>query len=189
MNAPMHSLILGGQKSGKSRLAEQRAAAWLAAAPGHRATLVATALPGDAEMAARIARHQADRALRVPGLATLEEPVDLAGAIARRSAPGHMLVVDCLTLWLTQRLMPLHGPGLDDAALAAQTTRLLLALQQAPGPVLWVSNEIGLGVSPLGREVRRFLDALGLLHQQLAAQCGQVLLMVAGIALAVKGPP
>ena len=189
MNAPVHSLILGGQKSGKSRLAEQRAAAWLAAAPGHRATLVATALAGDAEMAERIARHQADRAARLPGLATLEEPADLAGAIARHSAPGHLLVVDCLTLWLTQRLMPLQGPGLDDAALAALTTQLLAALQQAPGPVLWVSNEIGLGVSPLGHEVRRFLDALGLLHQQIAAHCGLVQLVVAGIALTVKGAP
>lgn len=185
----LHALILGGQKSGKSRLAEQRAAAWLAAAPGHRATLVATALAGDAEMAARIARHQVDRAARVPGLATLEEPADLAGAIHRLSAPGHLLVVDCLTLWLTQRLMPLDGPGLDDDALAVESTRLLAALQQAPGPVLWVSNEIGLGTSPLGREVRRFLDALGLLHQQIAALCSQVQLMVAGCPLTVKGQP
>ena len=189
MTAPVHGLILGGQKSGKSRQAEQRAAAWLAAAPGHRATLVATALAGDAEMATRIARHRAERAVRVPGLATLEEPADLAGAIQRLSAPGHLLVVDCLTLWLTQRLMPLSGPGLDDAGLAAETSRLLGALQQAPGPVLWVSNEIGLGTSPLGREARHFLDALGQLHQQIAAQCGQVQLMVAGCALTVKGQP
>ncbi len=189
MTAPMHSLILGGQKSGKSRLAEQRAAAWLVAAPGHRATLLATAEAGDAEMAARIARHQADRTARVPGLATLEVPLHLAAAIARHSTPGHLLVVDCLTLWLTQRLMPLQGPGLDDAGLAAETANLLAALQQAGGPVLWVSNEIGLGVSPLGREVRRFLDALGLLHQQIAARCGQVQLMVAGCPLLVKGPP
>jgi adenosylcobinamide kinase / adenosylcobinamide-phosphate guanylyltransferase len=189
LTPPLHGLILGGQKSGKSRLAEQQAAAWLAAAPGHRATLVATAEAGDAEMAARIARHQADRAARVPGLATLEEPADLAGVLQRHSAPGHLLVVDCLTLWLTQRLMPLHGAGLDDAALAAETSRLLAALRQAPGPVLWVSNEIGLGVSPLGREVRRFLDALGLLHQQIAALCGRVQLMVAGIPLTVKGTP
>ena len=187
MTAPVHSLILGGQKSGKSRLAEQRAAAWLAAAPCRRATLVATALAGDAEMAERIARHQADRAVRVPGLATLEAPLDLAGAVLQHSAPAQLLVVDCLTLWLTQRLMPMDGPGLDDAALAAETSRLLAALQQAPGPVLWVSNEIGLGVSPLGREVRRFLDALGLLHQQIAARCGLVQLMVAGLPLTVKG--
>ncbi|MES2718612.1 MAG: bifunctional adenosylcobinamide kinase/adenosylcobinamide-phosphate guanylyltransferase [Pseudomonadota bacterium] len=188
MTGPLHGLILGGQKSGKSRLAEQRAAAWLAV-PGRRATLVATALAGDAEMARRIARHQADRAARVPGLATLEEPVDLAGAIRRHSAPGHLLVVDCLTLWLTQRLMPLQGVGLDDKDLAAATTALLAALQQAPGPVLWVSNEIGLGISPLGAEVRRFLDALGLLHQQIAGLCGQVQLVVAGCPLTVKGSP
>lgn len=185
----LHELILGGQKSGKSRLAEQRAADWLAADPARQALLLATAQAGDAEMAARIARHQADRAARVPGLATLEVPQHLAAAIAQHSTPSHLLVVDCLTLWLTQRLMPLHGSGLDDAGLAAETAALLVALRQARGPVLWVSNEIGLGVSPLGREVRRFLDALGLLHQQIATHCGQVQLMVAGCPLPVKGPP
>ena len=186
MTAAIHGLILGGQKSGKSRQAEQRAADWLAAAPGHQASVLATALAGDAEMATRIARHQADRAARVPGLATLEVPHDLAGAIGRHSAPQHLLVVDCLTLWLTQQLLPMQGPGLGDAALALCSARLLRALQQAPGPVLWVSNEIGLGVSPLGPEVRRFLDALGGLHQQIAAHCGLVLLMVAGCPLTVK---
>ena len=207
---PVHQLILGGQKSGKSRHAELCAAQWLATAPGHRATLLATAQAGDAEMAARIARHQADRALRVPGLATCElatcelairelataganQPPstragDLPAALARLSAPGHLLVVDCLTLWLTQQLMPLHGPGLDDAALAAEQARLLQALAQAPGPVLLVSNEIGLGVSPLGAEVRRFLDALGQLHQAVAAVCGRVSLLVAGCVLTVKAP-
>ena len=103
-------LILGGQKSGKSRRAESLAAAWLAglAVNGvpRQATFIATAQPWDAEMQQRIARHQADRALRVPGMATLEEPVALAQAIARLSAPHHLLVVDCLTLWLTNLLMP-----------------------------------------------------------------------------------
>ena len=184
--APVHALILGGQKSGKSALAEQGAAHWLAAAPGRQASLLATAVAGDAEMLARIQRHQTDRARRVPGLVTLEVAGDLGAALLEHSTPQRLLVVDCLTLWLTQRLMPLHGDGLDDTALAAEVARLLAALQRCGGPVIWVSNEIGLGVSPLGREVRRFLDALGLLHQQLAAQCGRVHLMVAGIALAVK---
>jgi len=193
---PVHQLILGGQKSGKSRHAEGCAAQWLATAPGHRATLLATAQAGDAEMAMRIARHQADRARRVPGLATCElwpaapgpEAGQLPAALARLSAPEHLLVVDCLTLWLTQLLMPLQGPGLDDAALADQQARLLQALAQAPGPVLLVSNEIGLGVSPLGAEVRRFLDALGQLHQAVAAVCGRVSLLVAGCVLTVKAP-
>lgn len=185
---PLHRLILGGQKSGKSRLAEQHAAAWLAASPGHRATLVATAEAGDDEMAARIRRHRSDRAARLPGLATLEVPTDLASALQLHSAPDHLLVVDCVTLWLTQLLLPLRGQGLDDAALAGAISRLLAALRQAPGPVLWVSNEIGLGVSPIGPDVRRFLDTLGLLHQQIAALCGQVQWMVAGIPVTVKGP-
>jgi adenosylcobinamide kinase/adenosylcobinamide-phosphate guanylyltransferase len=188
MTAVVHELILGGQKSGKSALAEQRAADWLAAAPDHQASLLATAVAGDDEMRARIQRHRIDRARRVPGLATHEVPADLPAALLANSQPTRLLVVDCLTLWLTQRLMPLAGAGLDDAALAVELARLLAALQRCPGPVVWVSNEIGLGVSPLGREVRRFLDALGLLHQQLAAQCGRVTLMVAGLALAVKVP-
>ena len=188
--APVHELVLGGQKSGKSRHAEQRAAAWLRASPTHHATLLATAQAGDAEMAARIQRHRQDRAKRVPGLDTLElataVETDLATAILQRSNPQHLLVVDCLTLWLTQMLMPLNGPGLDDTAVGAQTTRLLQALRAAPGPVVCVSNEIGLGVSPLGAELRRFLDTLGMLHQGVAAACGRVSLLVAGCALTVK---
>ena len=182
----LHELILGGQKSGKSRLAEQRAADWLAADPARQALLLATAQAGDAEMAARIARHQADRAARVPGLATCEVGADLAGAVAAHSAPQRLLVVDCLTLWLTQRLMPLQGEGDSDAQCSAAVQALVQALQAAPGPVLLVSNEIGLGVSPLGAAVRRFLDALGTLHQRVAAVCPRVSLVVAGCVLPVK---
>src|ERR1700712_638950 len=98
--------ILGGQKSGKSRRAEQLAADWLASAPNHRAGLVATAQAHDDEMRARIRRHQQDRAIRVPGMTTVEEPVALAQAIVSHSAPDTMVVVDCLTLWLTQLLVP-----------------------------------------------------------------------------------
>ncbi|MEF7615538.1 bifunctional adenosylcobinamide kinase/adenosylcobinamide-phosphate guanylyltransferase [Aquincola sp. MAHUQ-54] len=186
----MHELILGGQKSGKSRTAEARAAAWLAV-PGREAVLLATALAGDAEMAERIARHRADRALRVPGLRTLEEAADLPGALAGASAPQRLVVVDCLTLWLTQAAMPLppHGPAPDAAALAVQRARLCDALAAAPGPVVLVSNEIGLGVSPMSREVRAFIDALGLLHQAVAAACARVTLVVAGCELHVKGAP
>ena len=201
-----HELILGGQKSGKSRLAEQRAADWLrlegldttaletaalagarpGAAPARQAVLLATALPGDAEMAVRIARHQADRAQRVPRLTTVEAAPDLALALARYSRPERLVVIDCMTLWLTQLLMPLHGPAAGDAECANQCRLLLQALQQARGPVVLVSNEIGLGVSPLSAEARRFIDLQGGLHQQLAAVCERVTLMVAGCALAIK---
>ena len=99
-------LILGGQKSGKSRRAELLARQWLAQSPAHRALLIATGQAWDDEMREHIARHQHERATRVPGLATLEEPCDLAGALARHSAPDTLVVVDCLTLWLTHWLMP-----------------------------------------------------------------------------------
>lgn len=194
-----HELILGGQKSGKSRTAEQRAATWLAGGAGRSALLLATAWGGDAEMAQRIQRHRVDRALRVPGLATLElagvgegagagvgGSADLAQAITRASTPQCLLVVDCLTLWLTQLAMPLHGPAADAAQLDAATLALCQAMHAAPGPLVLVSNEIGLGVSPLSAEARRFIDALGHVHQQVAAACNRVTLMVAGCALVVK---
>ena len=102
-------LILGGQRSGKSARAETLAQQWLAAAPGHRAVFIATAQPWDDEMRERIARHQQDRAMRLPGMATVEEPLALAQAIAQHSNPQTLLVVDCLTLWLTNCLMPADG--------------------------------------------------------------------------------
>ena len=91
-------LILGGQKSGKSRRAELLARDWLAQSPAHRAVLIATAQPWDGEMRERIARHQRDRAERVPGLQTLEEPRDLAAVLAQHSTAHTLVVVDCLTL-------------------------------------------------------------------------------------------
>ena len=153
MTRPPHEFILGGQRSGKSRGAESRAAAWLAQ-PGRSAVLIATALPGDDEMRERIARHRADRARRVLELLGLEEPRDLAMALRRHSAASRLVVVDCLTLWLTNLLMPMHGEPLGDAALAPATAALVEALRRAPGPVVLVSNEIGLGLTPLGRADR-----------------------------------
>ena len=101
-------LILGGQKSGKSRRAELLARDWLKQSNTHQAVLIATAQPWDEEMRARIARHQTDRAERVPGLRTVEEPRYLSEAIAQHSRPDTLLVVDCLTLWLTNWLMPME---------------------------------------------------------------------------------
>ena len=180
-----HELILGGARSGKSRCAEARAAAWLAQ-PGHSALLIATALAGDAEMAARIQRHRADRAERLPALAVLELAGGLAQAIADHAAPTRLLVVDCLTLWLTQLRMPPGGLAAVESDPAE--TALLQALAAAPGPVVLVSNEIGQGVMPMSAEARAFVDALGRLHQRVAALCGRVTLMVAGLELTVKAP-
>jgi len=196
----MHELILGGQKSGKSRAAEGRALDWLAAGAGpdglpRQALLLATAWAGDDEMAARIQRHRLDRAARVPGLATLElvgsggpqHALALAATLVRESRPQRLLVVDCLTLWLTQRAMPPQGVAVGTEALVAECDALVQVLVALPGPVVLVSNEIGLGLSPLSASLRGFVDALGRLHQQVGAVCGRVTLMVAGCALAVKG--
>ena len=184
-------LILGGQKSGKSRRAELLAAGWVKADPGHKAVMIATAQPWDDEMRARIRRHQHDRALRVPAMTTVEEPIELADALVRHSRADTLVVVDCLTLWLTNLLMPA-----EDQAVAAgrPATRadyayempLAHALQHAAGPVVLVANEIGLGVIPMGREVRHFVDALGHLNQHVARMCTRVTLMAAGLPLAFK---
>ncbi len=183
--------ILGGQKSGKSRRAEQLAQYWLTRSTAHDAVLIATAQPWDVEMQARIARHQADRAERVPGMRTVEEPLALAEAVRQHSTVNTLLVIDCLTLWLTNCLMPLieveeekRHPALTQQAQAAI---LLEAIQAAPGPVVIVGNEIGLGVIPLGTAVRAFIDALGQLNQGVAGTCERVTLMIAGLPLTLKG--
>jgi len=187
----VHEFILGGQKSGKSRRAEQRAIDWLAAgARARRAVLIATAQAYDDEMQERIVRHQADRAERVPGMRTIEEPIELARAIVTQSTPETLVVVDCLTMWLTNLLMPMSS---EDARPVTRTpathiAMLLVALRDAPGPVVLVGNEIGLGVIPMGRETRAFVDALGRLNQDVAAACGRVTLMAAGLPLNLKAP-
>ncbi|WP_421955550.1 bifunctional adenosylcobinamide kinase/adenosylcobinamide-phosphate guanylyltransferase [Polaromonas sp.] len=196
--------ILGGQKSGKSRRAELLARDWLAQSPEHRAVLIATAQPWDDEMRERITRHQLDRAARVPGMSTVEEPLALADAVARSSTANTLIVVDCLTLWLTNLLMPAeavetakktgnHLKNESKEAVAgvvqAQQAMVLEAIENAAGPVVLVGNEIGLGVIPLGRETRAFVDALGRLNQDAAAVCERVTLMAAGLPLFLKGQP
>ncbi len=182
-------LILGGQRSGKSRRAETLARDWLAQSPQHKAVLVATAQAWDPEMQERITRHQQDRAQRVPGMVTVEEPLQLAQAITQHSSAQTLVVVDCLTLWLTNMLMPAESlksnrpPAHDPRAQAAM---LLGAIESAPGPLVLVGNEIGLGVIPLGRETRDFVDALGRLNQQVAQACERVVFMAAGLPLVLK---
>jgi len=198
-------LILGGQRSGKSRRAELLARDWLAQSPGHRSVLIATATAWDDEMAARIARHQQDRAERVPGMQTVEEPLELARAITQHSAANTLVVVDCLTLWLTNLLMPHENAenrlqtfensqnySLNkavDQQIQEQVDSFLIAIKNTPGPVILVGNEIGLGVIPMGRETRAFVDALGRLNQNVAATCERVTFMAAGLPLTLKGQP
>jgi len=184
-------LILGGQKSGKTLRAESLAAAWLAQSPGHRAVYIATAQAWDDEMRERISRHQRERASRVPGMLTHEEPTELAHAIGQHSRADTLVVVDCLTLWLTGLLMPAAGvsePNVPAVQGGREQDAIISgAIAASAGPLVLVSNEIGLGVVPMGREVRSFVDALGRLNQQAAAACERVTLMSAGLALTLKG--
>ncbi len=185
-----HELILGGAKSGKSRAAEGRAAAWLATDGNRYATLVATALPGtitgDAEMNRRIARHRADRKARIPQLQTVESADALGSTLRSLSDPRRLIVVDCLTLWLTQILMPPPGRIAPNTQWPQEQKALLSALSESISPIVLVSNEIGLGVLPMTREAREFVDSLGLLHQAVARLCSRVTLMVSGCALHMK---
>ena len=170
----MHELILGGARSGKSRLAER-----LAGESGLTVTYIATSQALDGEMDARIRQH---RKRRPAHWGLLEEPLELARVLAENASAERCLLVDCLTLWLSNLLM------LDDAArLEAERDALLACLGELPGRVILVSNETGLGVVPLGELSRRYVDEAGWLHQALAAQCQRVLFSVAGLPMVLKG--
>lgn len=162
---------------------------WLDADAQHEAVYLATGQAWDAEMQARIARHQLDRTARVPGMRTVEAPLYLAQALQRESQPHRLLVVDCLTMWLTNWMMPASEStsnellGLD---WQGQRALFLDTLGQCPGPVVVVGNEIGLGVIPMGAQVRQFVDALGVLNQDVARVCASATLMVAGLPLSLK---
>lgn len=188
---PWQELILGGQKSGKTRRAEQAARVWMDQAPNHASVYLATGQAWDAEMRQRIERHQLDRATRVPGMRTLEAPRQLAQALQMHSNPQTLVVVDCLTLWLTNWLMPMASEKFEENQpqtqdWSAQRALFLDVLPRCPGPVVVVGNEIGLGVIPLGREVRVFVDALGTLNQDVASVCSRATLMAAGLPLQLK---
>ncbi|MFC3551606.1 bifunctional adenosylcobinamide kinase/adenosylcobinamide-phosphate guanylyltransferase [Lysobacter cavernae] len=170
----MRSLILGGARSGKSALAER-----LAAQSGREVVYIATAERRDGEMAARIAHH---RARRPAHWGCVEEPLALADALRAHAGVGRCLLVDCLTLWLSNLL------GADDATVfEREREALLTTLPQLPGEIVLVSNEVGLGIVPMGELSRRFVDETGRLHQALATQCERVIFTAAGLPLALKG--
>ena len=170
----MHELILGGARSGKSRLAER-----LATESALAVTYIATSQALDGEMSARIRHHQ-DRRLAHWGL--VEEPLALARVLREQARADKCLLVDCLTLWLTNLLM-LDNP----ARLSAERDALLDCLSGLPGRILLVSNETGLGVVPMGELSRRFVDEAGWLHQALAERCQRVVFCVAGLPMVLKG--
>lgn len=193
MTTPDLTFVLGGARSGKSRFAENLAgnlaegADRLAVRLAVRSvTYIATARPaGDAEFAARIAHH---RARRPAHWRVVEAHVDLAQAIADADDGRTCILVDCLTLWLVNLISPVEGEAAASAPhdLAAHVDALEAALARARGPVIVVSNEIGMGVVPLGAMTRRYVDELGRLNQRIAALARDVTLMVAGLPVAVK---
>lgn len=170
----MLELILGGARSGKSRLAER-----LACESGLAVTYIATAQAGDGEMAARIAHH---RSRRPADWALVEEPLHLMQTLRDRAAENRCLLVDCLTLWLTNLLL------LDDSsALSRERDALLEGIAGLPGHIILVGNETGLGVVPLGELTRRYVDEAGWLHQALAERAQRVTFCVAGLPMILKG--
>lgn len=167
-------LILGGARSGKSATAVQRAEE-----SGLPVLFIATAQANDAQMAQRIQVHQATRPTHWQ---LVEEPIHLGAVLAEHADPQKFIIVDCLTLWLTNLL--LHP---DATRLVEEQEILLQHLSRAVGPTILVGNETGLGIQPLGELTRRFVDANGLLNQQLAKLCTRVTLVVAGLPLSIKG--
>jgi adenosylcobinamide kinase/adenosylcobinamide-phosphate guanylyltransferase len=164
-------LVLGGARSGKSRHAEQ-----LALASGRAPVYVATAQVLDDEMARRIAAH---RARRGPAWRTVEEPLDLVGTLQRECARERIVLVDCLTLWLSNLMVAAR-------AVEAESARLLEALPGLAGPVVLVSNEVGQGIVPDNVMARQFIDRTGFLHQGIALQADAVVFMTAGLPHRLK---
>ncbi len=169
----MKELILGGVRSGKSRLAERHAVE-----SGLAVTYVATAISADEEMQARIIEHQRRRP---PAWTLVEEPLALARVLRKQAAPNRCLLVDCLTLWLTNLLC-----ANDDNLFATERRGLVELLPRLPGRIILVSNETNMGITPMGELSRRFCDEAGQLHQALAPCCDRVILTVAGLPMILK---
>ena len=179
----MIELILGGARSGKSAYAQKRAIALAnRASPAKQVIYIATATAVDQEMRERIARHQADR----PGHWLVhEQPLDLWQVLQEQGqSPEHLLLVDCLTLWLNNELYQRQP---QDFALFSQ--RFLRTLSDCEAQVLLVANEVGLGVVPMGEVTRQFVDWAGWLNQAVAAKADKVTLITAGLPLILKGDP
>lgn len=185
------SLIFGGARSGKSAHAEQ-----LAAASGKPVIYIATAAGAehaDSEMQERIVQHQQRRQQQHPHWRTVQEPLALGAAITRHSTADNLLLVDCLTVWLsnllfsTQQDYPKIGRITPPERFAQERAGLLEALRTLPGDIVLVSNEVGMGIVPMGAISRWFVDEAGRLNQAIAAQCERVHWVAAGLPLSLKG--
>jgi adenosylcobinamide kinase/adenosylcobinamide-phosphate guanylyltransferase len=182
------TLVFGGARSGKSALAER-----LARESGKEVVYLATSHAGDGEMAARIAHH---RERRPAAWQTVEEATALASALRRLCAPERIVLVDCLTLWLSNLLFSIAHAYPEVGAVelpplfAWERSDLLAWLDEAPaGEVIFVSNEVGMGIVPVGAISRAFVDEAGRLNQEVAARCERVLFVAAGLPLVLKGAP
>ena len=173
MSGLVPTLVLGGARSGKSAYAER-----LVLESGLTSVYIATATASDGEMGERIAHHR-DR--RGPGWRTIEEPLALLAALQREALPGRAILVDCLTLWLSNLMFA-------ECDIEAETMSLCSLLAAPAGPIVLVSNEIGMGLVPDNPLGRRFRDAQGRLNQAVAAAIPSVVFVAAGLPLALKSP-
>lgn len=169
------TFVLGGCRSGKSGFALQTAGA----IPADERVFIATSIAFDDEMKARVARHCAERG---PGWTTVEAPLALSEAIAENARTGRVILVDCLTLWISNLLLETGAP----AAVEARIPHLIRALAQAPCPVVLVANEVGAGIVPENKLARQFRDLAGTANQAVAAAANQVVWVVAGIPVTIK---
>lgn len=168
-------LVTGGARCGKSRVAEG-----LAGRFGAPLGYIATAAAGDDEMAARIARH---RERRGPDWQTMEEPLDLCGVIRGHDGFFRALLVDCVTLWLTNLLLTYDDPS----RVLSEVERLVVLFQEVQTPLVLVSNEVGMGIVPENRLAREFRDLAGEANQMIATVADEVYVVISGIPLKLKG--
>jgi len=173
----MITLVLGGARSGKSRFAEMQAESWLRNNPSGERIYIATAQAFDDEMRDKIARHKTQRG---ENWRTIEEPFELARRLAEENAENRFILVDCLTLWLSN--LVLNEIDTNDA-----TDRLYDCLEKTKGEIVIVSNEVGLGIVPDNKLSRQFRDTQGSANQRLARTAHKVVLVTAGLPLVLKG--
>jgi adenosylcobinamide kinase/adenosylcobinamide-phosphate guanylyltransferase len=183
----MKELIIGGARSGKSALAQSRAGQ-----SGFKVVFLATAGAHDPEMARRVAHH---RQHRPPDWISLEEPLELASALSRHAGNSTCILVDCLTLWLSNLFFAGRGAHqaeagepIDCPLFTEQIAALLNCIPTFPGHLILVSNEVGCGIVPMNAVARAFADEQGRLNQRVAAACDRVTLTAAGLPLELKGP-